>query len=176
MMASGPSLGQLALFFGAVSLVAIGGANPAVPEMHRWFVIEHGWLQGAEFARLFAIAQASPGPNVVVVGLLGFRVAGVVGACVATLAMCAPSALATLALGHFGGALVHRRWATALRQAAVPLTVGLTLGTGVTLAGAVGHGWAVWAIAGMTALGATVVKRPLAMLAVAAVLGVLLRL
>ena len=69
----------LAGYFALMSLFAIGGANSAVPEMYRVAVeIEH-WMTGRQFADMFAIAQLTPGPNVIIVTLIGYHVAGVVG-------------------------------------------------------------------------------------------------
>ena len=45
------------------------------------------------FANLYAIAQAAPGPNVLVITLIGYRAAGFAGALVATLALCLPTSV-----------------------------------------------------------------------------------
>ena len=63
-----------------ISLMAIGGANAMVPEIHRYVIEQRGWMRGDEFAALFAIAQASPGPNVLFITLIGWKVAGWPGA------------------------------------------------------------------------------------------------
>ena len=74
----------LFLMFMQFSLLAVGGANAIVPELHRVVVSELRWMSGQEFAALFALAQAAPGPNVLVVSLVGWKVAGVPGAIAAT--------------------------------------------------------------------------------------------
>jgi chromate transporter len=79
--------------FALLSLFAIGGANAAVPEMHRIAVEAHHWMTEKQFADAFAISQLSPGPNVLIVTLIGYAVAGVAGALGATLAMCVPTAV-----------------------------------------------------------------------------------
>jgi len=111
-------------FFG-LSLMAFGGANAVVPELHRQVVDVHHWMSGREFAGLFAIAQAAPGPNVMIVTLVGWRVAGLAGALVATIAMCAPSCLLAI-----GAARVWDRYRETPLRAAIaaglsPVTVGL---------------------------------------------------
>ena len=78
--------------FGLMSLFAVGGANSAIPEMHRAAVDVHHWLTDKQFADVFAISQLSPGPNVLIVTLIGYSVAGVAGALAATVAMCGPTA------------------------------------------------------------------------------------
>ena len=70
----------MAWTFGLMSLLAIGGANSVIPEMHRLAVDVHHWMNDAQFADMFGIAQLSPGPNVLIVTLIGYHVAGIGGA------------------------------------------------------------------------------------------------
>ncbi|MCX7159333.1 MAG: chromate transporter, partial [Proteobacteria bacterium] len=64
-------LGILIADFAVLSLLSVGGAVSVLPEMHRSLVDVHGWMSGREFSDLFALAQAAPGPNVLVVSLFG---------------------------------------------------------------------------------------------------------
>ena len=52
--------------------------------MHRVAVDVQHWMSDKQFADLFAISQLSPGPNVLIVTLIGYSVAGIAGALVAT--------------------------------------------------------------------------------------------
>ena len=63
-----------------MSLFAVGGANAAIPEMHRIAVDVHHWMTDRQFADIYAISQLSPGPNVLIVTLIGYSVAGIAGA------------------------------------------------------------------------------------------------
>ena len=85
-----------------LSLFAVGGAQAAIPEMHRVAVDVMHWLSDRQFADMYAISQVSPGPNVIIVALIGFHVAGLAGAGVAITAMCGP----TCVLAYF----VARIW------------------------------------------------------------------
>ena len=58
--------------FGLMSLFAVGGANSAIPEMHRIAVDVQHWMNDRQFADIFAISQLSPGPNVLIVTLIGY--------------------------------------------------------------------------------------------------------
>jgi chromate transporter len=111
--------------FAICSLIAVGGANSAVPEMHRQVVEVHQWIDDRSFSELFAIAQASPGPNLVFVVLLGHAAAGVPGALVALTAMCTPSSL----IAYFAARVVDRfkeaRWRIVIQAGLVPVTIGL---------------------------------------------------
>jgi chromate transporter len=163
----------VALSFGVLSLLAIGGVTSILPEVHRVTVDVHHWLTDAEFTQMFAIAQASPGPNMLIVALIGFRVAGVPGALTAAAAICLPSC--TLAY------LVERLWqrfrGTPLRRAVeaglAPITIGLMIATGWLVArGAPGTGWTAYAITAVTAgLVLTTRVNPLWLFAAAGALG-----
>ena len=87
------SLVTPAAFFAVTSLFAVGGGNSVFPEMHRYAVDVQHWLTGRQFADSFALAQLTPGPNLIIVTLIGYHVAGIAGAVVATLAMCGPTSV-----------------------------------------------------------------------------------
>ena len=64
-------IASLVWTFGLMSLFAVGGASSAVPEMHRVAVDVQHWMTDKQFADMFAISQLSPGPNVLIVTLIG---------------------------------------------------------------------------------------------------------
>src|SRR5580765_1257739 len=120
--------------FGLMSLFAVGGANSAIPEMHRIAVDVRHWMSDKQFADVFAISQLSPGPNVLIVTLIGYYVAGITGALAATLAMCGPTAL----LAYYVTGVLRRsrdsRWPALIQAALVPLSIGLMGASGLILA------------------------------------------
>lgn len=118
-------LGTLALNFMLMSLFAVGGANAAVPEMHRLAVDVNRWMTDRQFTDMFAIAQVSPGPNVIIVTLIGYHVAGVMGAIVATLAMCGPTCVVAFYAGRAWDRFRDAPWRPIIEHALVPLSVGL---------------------------------------------------
>ena len=124
----------LARSFGLMSLFAVGGANAAIPEMHRLAVDVQHWMTDQQFADVFAISQLSPGPNVLIVTLIGYSVAGVVGALVATLAMCGPTAILAYYVSRLLQRSSHSRWPALIQAALVPLSIGLMGASGLILA------------------------------------------
>jgi chromate transporter len=120
--------------FGLMSFFAVGGANSAIPEMHRVAVDVHHWMSETEFADMFAISQLSPGPNVLIVTLIGYSVAGIFGAVAATLAMCGPTAI----LAYYVSGLLRRfsgsPWPAIIQAALVPLSIGLMGASALILA------------------------------------------
>ena len=93
-----------------MSLLALGGANAVVPEIHRQAVELRGWMTERQFADMFAISQAAPGPNVMIVTLVGYHVAGFAGAIVTTLAMCGPTAVLAAYLSRTWDRFRHKPW------------------------------------------------------------------
>jgi chromate transporter len=132
----------LAWTFGVMSLFAVGGANSAIPEMHRIAVDVQHWMSDKQFADVFAISQLSPGPNVLIVTLIGYSVAGVPGALVATLSMCVPTALLAYAVSRLLRQSSHRRWPAIIQAALVPLSIGLMGASALILALTSDRTWA----------------------------------
>lgn len=118
-------LTALAIYFGLLSLVAIGGAVTAIPDMHRYAVETMHWMNDRQFTDSFAIAQLSPGPNVMIVALIGYHVAGFAGAAVATAAMCGPTCVVAYFAAHTWNRFKTARWRIALQAALVPVSLGL---------------------------------------------------
>jgi chromate transporter len=142
----------LALTFGVMSLFAVGGANSAIPEMHRVAVDVHHWLTDKQFADAFAISQLSPGPNVLIVTLIGYAVGGLGGALVATVAMCLPTALLAYAVSRFLNRSSHARWPSILQASLVPLSIGLMAASALVLAQASDRTWAALLVTGAAAV------------------------
>jgi chromate transporter len=134
-------IAMLVWTFGLMSLFAVGGANSAIPEMHRAAVDVHHWLTDKQFADVYAIAQLSPGPNVLIVTLIGYSVAGIAGALVATLAMCGPTALLAYYVSRFLERSRHARWPARVQAALVPLSIGLMAASGLILAQTSDQSW-----------------------------------
>ena len=124
----------LAWTFGLMSLFAVGGASAAIPEMHRIAVDVQHWMTDKQFADVYAISQLSPGPNVLIVTLIGYAVAGVAGALAATLAMCVPTAMLAYWVSRLMTRSSHSRWPALIQASLVPLSIGLMGASGLVLA------------------------------------------
>ena len=124
---------QLALTFASLSLMAVGGVVAIVPELHHQVVEVNHWMGNATFAHLFAIAQVAPGPNMMVVSLIGYHLAGWQGLIVATLGFLLPAGC----LAAFAGTLISRYEGTwqlaAVRAGLTPVALGLFAAGGVVL-------------------------------------------
>ncbi len=130
---------DLAVTFALLSIIAIGGLNAVFPEIHHQVVVVHGWMTGDELAKLVAVAQASPGPNGLVVSLVGWRVAGWAGFAVATLAMSIPPALIAFGMSRLRQRLATSTWLRTVQTGLVPIAIGLILASGSVMARAAGN-------------------------------------
>ena len=167
-----PVLIELAQQFGLLSFLAIGGVNALIPEIHRRVVEMEHWLTDAQFAQAFAISQAAPGPNLLIVSVIGWNVDGFLGALVATAAICAPTSVLTFAVAHVWDRFRDAPLRAAIQRGLAPVTVGLVLASGYVLASTADHSLAAFAVTGATAaLALTTRVHPLWFLAAAGVLG-----
>ena len=141
---------ELFLEFALLSLIAFGGATALLPEMHRVVVENHHWLDDTTFTHLYAIAQAAPGPNVLVVTLIGWKVAGLAGALAATLAMCLPMSVVIYLLIDRWERFAGKRWQKAISLGVAPLAVGLIFSGATLIARSAKLGWAAWLLVAVT--------------------------
>jgi chromate transporter len=128
--------------FAVMAILALGGANAVVPEIHRQAVELRGWMTERQFADMFAISQSLPGPNVMIVTLVGYHVAGVVGAVATTLGMCGPTAILAAVFARFWDRFKDAPWRAIIQSGLVPISVGLVTGSAFVLANVAVTNWA----------------------------------
>jgi chromate transporter len=166
------TLTTLAGYFALMSLFAIGGANSAVPEMQRVAVEVERWMTDRQFTDIFAIAQVTPGPNVIIVTLIGYHVAGLVGALVATLAMCGPTCIFAFYIGHVWERFRDAPWRAAIQAGLLPISIGLIAASAFVVAQVAVHNLVAVAVTLTTAIVTYTTRlNPLWIFAAAALLG-----
>ena len=160
--------------FAILSFVAFGGATALLPEMHRVVVEQHQWLDDTTFTHLYAIAQAAPGPNVLVVTLIGWKVAGLAGALAATLAMCLPMSVLIYLLIDRWESFAGKRWQKAISLGVAPLAVGLIFSGATLIAQSAGLGLTAWGLLAATVVASLKTKlHPLWFIGAGALFGLL---
>lgn len=117
-----------------LSLASFGGASSIYAPLQHEVVDIEKWVTAREFLDLFAISRAMPGPGSLFCTLLGWQVAGLTGAIVASIAIYLPSSALVYAVGHVWSRHRGKRWHTALQQGLTPLGAGLLFAGVVTLA------------------------------------------
>jgi chromate transporter len=123
----------IARVFAILSLVSIGGVNAVLPEIRRQVVDVQGWMNDTAFANLFAISHVAPGPNIIMVSLIGFQLAGLAGLLVATLAIMLPSCSLAFIAGRVVTRWSDQRWIRLLKEGLVPVALGLILASGISM-------------------------------------------
>jgi chromate transporter len=173
---------QVAALFGLLSLLSIGGGNAVLPEMHLQAVRGHHWITDSQFADVFAISQAAPGPSILIVTLVGYgaglSVGGVPGAIlggvIATVSMIIPAATLMYVVTVFWQKAKESRLRVAIEKGFAPLTVGLVLATGLVMSRAADHDWRAYLLtAACTVIFVFTKTNPLIVVAFAGLIGYL---
>lgn len=153
----------IALFmhFASLSLLAVGGAITTTPDMHRFLVSEHNWMTESQFTSSIALAQASPGPNVMFVALMGWNVGlnaggygfALLGVAVTMLGIMLPSSMLTYYASRWGHRNRELRGVRAFKQGMAPAVVALLIATGWVLTAAhdsPAKDWPLWLLTAAT--------------------------
>jgi chromate transporter len=168
--------------FGTLSLLSIGGGNAVLPEMHLQAVVGKHWLTNSQFADVFSISQAAPGPSILIVTLVGYAAGlsrggvpgAILGGIVATAAMILPAALLVYVLTRFWQKAQKSRLRSAVEKGFAPLTVGLIMATSLVMSRAADHDWRAYSLtAACTAIFLFTKTNPLIVVAVAGLVGYL---
>ena len=164
----------LGLTFFTTAIFSVGGISAMIPEVHRQVVEVHGWLGNESFATAFALSQIAPGPNILMMSMLGWRIAGWAGLVVATLATVVPTSALSLIAGRAENRISHARWYGLTKRAFPPLVVGLICASALVTAQAAIDEWLGYVLtAGVALFVALTRQNPLVPLAVATATGVI---
>ena len=115
----------LLFVFAPLSLVSFGGGQAIVAEMQHQIVDVQHWMTGPEFVDLFALSRAAPGPSTLIAALIGWQVAGLLGAILATLAIYIPSSLVVYGVTRWWHKSSDSPWRGVLEKGLAPVAVGL---------------------------------------------------
>lgn len=116
---------QLLGIFSLLSVLAIGGGTAVLPEMKEMTVVQEKWLTDAEFRDVYSIGQIAPGPNMLMVIVLGYKVAGYAGAAVAFAAFFFPCCIIAWVTSRVWNHFEGSEWRLAIQRGLAPLVVGL---------------------------------------------------
>jgi len=125
---------QLLGVFSLLSICAVGGGTAVLPEMKAYTVTQFHWLTEEQFGQIYSLGQLAPGPNMLMVSVIGFHVAGAAGAPAAVLGFFVPSGVITFYGGRIWDRLAENPWRTAVARGLGPVTVGLILAGSWSLA------------------------------------------
>jgi chromate transporter len=116
---------NLTWVFTLLAILAVGGGTAVLPEMQHLTVHHFHWISDGEFRDMYSLGQVAPGPNMTMVLLIGYRVAGLLGALVVGLAFFLPDCILTLVVHRFWDRLKDSPWRTSVQHGLAPLAIGL---------------------------------------------------
>jgi chromate transporter len=126
--------------FLSLSLFSLGGGNTLLAEYHHLAVSQFCWLSNAQFADLYALAEAAPGPSSMLVGLLGLGASWRDGPLCALLtaygaeaAILLPSTLLMVLACLSWKRLEHSPWRVAFERGLGPITLGILFAVGLKI-------------------------------------------
>lgn len=118
---------DLLIVFVPLSLVTIGGGATIIADIQRQVVTIHHWMTPAQFVDAFAISRMAPGPGSLLVTLIGWQVAGLPGAIVATIAIFGPTLILIFAVAHLWARHRGARWQVIIEAGLRPVAAGMIL-------------------------------------------------
>ncbi|MDN3986960.1 chromate transporter [Zwartia vadi] len=149
--------------FASISIASVGGPLVLLPEIYHFLVNQQNWLTDEQFSASVVIAQASPGPNVMFVALMGWNIglnAGGFGWAAFSALLCMagillPSSVLIFVTARWVQAHQNLRAVRAFKLGLSPVVISMMVAAGWLLATANTDGlrhWPLWLLAAVTAL------------------------
>ena len=134
-------LATIAFLFLRMGAVTFGGGFVMIPLIESEVVGNHHWLTHQEFADATALGQVTPGPVLITATFIGYRVAGTLGALVATISIFLPAFLLTMAAGSSLRKFRNNVQMQSFLMGVSPAVVGLLIAAALSIARAGIHTW-----------------------------------
>ena len=129
-------LGKLFMTFAGMSLFLFGGGYVFIPLIQHTVVVSNGWLTQQEFVDAIAMGQVTPGPILISAAFIGYKVAGLLGAMVATVGIFLPPAIlmiiGTHALNHIKQSALIKAVLRGIRPAVIGMIIAAVIAVGLT--------------------------------------------
>jgi chromate transporter len=120
--------------FSYLSILTVGGGMAAFPEMKVLTVEVHKWLTFPQLIHIYSVGQMAPGPNMMMVVVIGQWAGGLPGAIVTLVAFFGPTALLAFVIARAWRKLEKWPWRTSIQQGLAPVSIGLLLAGCFTMA------------------------------------------
>jgi chromate transporter len=131
----------LSVVFLRMGAITFGGGFVMIPLIESEVVNSHHWLTHQEFADATALGQVTPGPVLITATFIGYRVAGTLGAIVATVSIFLPSFLMTIAAGSSLRRFRSNQFVQSFLRGVTPAVVGLLVAAALSIGRAGIHTW-----------------------------------
>ncbi|MBV9959696.1 MAG: chromate transporter, partial [Acidobacteria bacterium] len=124
----------LSAIFLRIGAVTFGGGFIMIPLIESEVVNTHGWLTHQEFVDATALGQITPGPVLITATFIGYRVAGTLGALLATVSVFLPAFVMTVAAGSSLRRFQSNRQVQAFLRGVTPAVAGLLVAAAWSIA------------------------------------------
>jgi chromate transporter len=131
----------LSTIFLRIGSITFGGGFVMIPLIEAEVVDSHHWLTHQEFVDATALGQVTPGPVLITATFIGYRVAGTLGALVATISIFLPSFLMTVVAGSSLARFHTNEIVQSFLKGVTPAVVGLLVAAGISIGRAGIHSW-----------------------------------
>jgi chromate transporter len=131
----------LSTIFLRIGSITFGGGFVMIPLIEAEVVDSHHWLTHQEFVDATALGQITPGPVLITATFIGYRVAGTLGALVATVSIFLPSFLMTVIAGSSLARFHTNKIVQSFLKGVTPAVVGLLVAAGISVGRAGIHNW-----------------------------------
>ena len=118
---------SMTLVFATLSILAVGGGTALLPEMQRVLVHQYHWITDRQFRDIYSLGQVAPGPNMLMVMVIGYRIAGGLGAVVVAVAFFLPDCIMTFFANRVWQRYSGSPWRAAIQRGMAPIAIGLML-------------------------------------------------
>jgi chromate transporter len=120
--------------FAYLSLLTVGGGMAAFPEMKILTVEVHKWLTFPQLIHIYSVGQMYPGPNMMMIVVIGQWAGGILGALAVLIAFFGPTALLAYIVARLRKKLEKWPWRTSIQRGLAPVSIGLLLAGCFTMA------------------------------------------
>src|SRR5207249_1083891 len=132
---------RLLYVFLKIGAFTFGGGYVMVPFLEGEVVRKFGWLNHREFVDSVALGQITPGPVVITATFVGYKVLGMFGACLATIAVFLPSYCLTLAVSFYYQRFKSNKVLQAFLRGISPSVVGMLASATFSIGRISVHSW-----------------------------------
>src|SRR5438477_2425264 len=117
-----------------LSSISFGGFPTVLPDVHAYVVLTHGWVTDQEFTNFFALAQAIPGPNMILMmSFVGWQVWGLPGAIASAFATFGPPCTMYFISYRLWDRFRETRWQPIVRNGIIPVSIGLVIASATVM-------------------------------------------
>lgn len=140
-----PQLGEIFVSFFKIGMFSFGGYSSLPLMQHETIDIRH-WLTLKEFSDGIAMGQITPGPILITAAFIGFKVAGIIGATIATVAIFSPSIILIILLYELHGKITKLPAVKVFVKGILAGFIGLLIYITISLGVVSLNNWQTWLV------------------------------